>query len=55
MTEAKFRDIIYTMVELDLIDPIRAMYDPEYLVSKVKLYIECANVAREMMNMEPLV
>ena len=55
MTEAKFRDIIGTMVELNLLDPVRAMIDSNYLAERVNLYIEAANVAREIMHMEPLV
>lgn len=55
MTEAKFRDIIGTMIELNMLDPVRAMIDSKYLVERVNLYIEAANVTREIMNMEPLV
>ena len=54
MTQEKIIDIIDTMVEYRLIDPVRALYDKKYLVESVLLYIEAANIAREMMHMEPL-
>jgi len=55
MTEEKIIDIIDTMIEYQLIDPVRALYDKEYLVESVCHYIEAANVAREIMHMPPLV
>lgn len=55
MTEAKFKDIVNTMIELNLIDPYRAILDQDYLLDRVNLYIEAANIAREIMRMEPLV
>ncbi len=55
MTEAKFKDIVNTMVEMKLLDPYRAMLDQNYLWERINLYVEAANVAREMMHMEPLV
>ena len=54
MTEAKFRDIIETMIELKLIDPVQAMLDKNYLTERFWMYVEAANLAREMMHMEPL-
>ena len=54
MTEAKFKDIVSTMVEFGWLDPFRAMYDPEYLVNQMNMYIEAANIAREIMHMEPI-
>ena len=55
MTEEKIIDIIDTMIEYGLLDPTRALYDKKYLVESVLQYIEAANVAREIMNMPPLV
>lgn len=55
MTEAKFKDIIATMVEFGWLDPVRAIIDDEYLVERFNMYVYAANIAREMMNMEPLV
>ncbi len=55
MTEAKFRDIIGTMVEFGWLDPGRAILDREYLNTQLSLYIEAANTAREILHMEPLV
>jgi len=55
MTKEKFKDIIDTMVEYKLIDPYEAMLNPQYLVNRVNSYIEAANIARKMMNMEPLI
>jgi len=55
MTEAKFRDIVATMIEFGWLDPYKAMYDQKYLVDRLNLYIESANIAREMMHMEPLI
>lgn len=54
MTEAKFKDIIYTMIELKILDPARALLDREYLNEKFWEYVEAANIAREMLHMEPL-
>lgn len=54
MTEAKFRDIVATMIEFGLLDPYKAMLDPYYLAESINMYIQAANVASEMMHMEPL-
>lgn len=55
MTQEKVIDIIDTMIEYGLIDPVRALYDKEYLVESVCHYIEAAHIAREIMHMSPLV
>ena len=55
MAEAKFKDIVNTMIEMNLIDPNRAILDQDYLLERVNLYIEIANIVREDMHMEPLV
>ena len=54
MTEAKFRDIVETMIELNVIDPVLAMVDREYLTERFWAYVDAANTAREIMHMEPL-
>lgn len=55
MTEAKFKDIVNTIIEMNLINPRRAILDQDYLLERVNLYIEAANIVREGMHMEPLV
>lgn len=55
MTQEKVIDVIDTMIEYKLIDPVRALYDREYLVESVSQYIKAANIAREIMHMSPLV
>lgn len=55
MTKEKVIDIIDTMLEYGLIDPVRALIDQKYLVESVLMYIESANTAREIMHMSPLV
>lgn len=55
MTREKVIDIIDTMLEYGLIDPVRALTDQEYLVESILIYIKSANMARKMMHMSPLV
>ena len=55
MTEEKIKDIISTMIEFKLLDPIRAMVDEDYLINSVTDYIKAANIVREMLHMEPLI
>ena len=54
MTEAKFRDIIETMIEYKMLDPVKALMDREYLTERFWMYVEAANIAREIMHIEPL-
>ena len=54
MTEEKFKDIVKTMVEYGLMDPYKAMLDQNYLINCINIYVESANIARKIMNMEPL-
>ena len=54
MTEAKFRDIIETMIEYKMLDPAKALMDREYLTERFWMYVQAANIAREMMHIEPL-
>ena len=55
MAENKIIDIIKTMLERKMLDPIKALTDSDYLNERVSMYIEAANIAREMMHMEPLI
>lgn len=55
MTKAKFVEIVSTLIEFGMIDPYEAMLNQSYLIKCVNMYIEAANIARKMMNMEPLI
>jgi len=50
----KLIDIIETMVEYNMLDLKRAMFDKEYLIERVSMYIQAANIARESMNMKKI-
>lgn len=54
MTKEKFIDITSTMIEFGMLDPYEAMLNQNYLVEMVNMYVKAANVARKMMNMEPI-
>lgn len=54
MTEAKFRDIVETMIEMGVLDPTRALLDKEYFSQQFWTYVYAANIAREALKMEPL-
>lgn len=53
ITEDKLKDIILTMIENKMLDNTR-IFDKEYVLERVNLYIKSANMARSMMNMPPL-
>ena len=53
ITEDKLKDIILTMIENKMLDNTR-IFDKEYVLERVNLYIESANMARSMLNMPPL-
>lgn len=55
MTEEKIKDIIRTLLEQRMMDYDMAMKDPEYLITCITRYIECANLARKSLNMPILV
>lgn len=55
MTEAKFKDIISTMIEFGWLDPVEALVNKQYLLNRVNMYVYASNIAREAMHMEPLV
>lgn len=54
MTYAKFNDIVSTMIEIGVLDPVRALADVNYFNEQFWTYVYAANIARETMNMEPL-
>jgi hypothetical protein len=49
--QEKIADIIDVLIEWKMIDPIQALYDKEYLAYAVKLYIESAKKAEEIMRL----
>lgn len=53
ITEDKLKDIILTMIENKMLDSTR-IFDKEYVLERVNLYIKSANMARSMLNMPPL-
>lgn len=55
MTQEKIINIFETMIEYNLIDPVRAKYDKEYFVESIRRYIEAANITRSILHMSPLV
>ena len=50
LTEDKLKDIILTMIENNMF-PSTRIFDKEYVLERVNLYIESANMVRSMMNM----
>ena len=50
ITEDKIKDIILTMIENNMMDSTR-IFDKEYVLERVNLYIKSANMARSMMKM----
>jgi len=54
MTEAKFNDIVHTMVEMGVLDPARALIDREYFNTQFWTYVNAANTVRDWLHMEPI-
>lgn len=50
ITDDKLKDIILTMIENKMLD-ITRIFDKEYVLERVNLYIKSANMVRSMMNM----
>ena len=50
ITKDKIKDIILTMIENNMLDST-GIFDKEYVLERVNLYIESANMVRSMMNM----
>ena len=55
MTEAKFRDIVETMIEIGILDIIRALIDKEYFIGLFWEYVYASNTVRDWLHMEPLI
>ena len=53
--ETVINNVIMSLIDLKLVDPIRMMYDHKYASDMVINYIEAANLTREMLNMPKLV
>lgn len=53
--ETVINNVIMSLIDLKLVDPIRMMYDRKYASDMVINYIEAANLTREMLNMPKLV
>ena len=49
MTKSKFLDIICTMIEWGMLDASR-ISDEDYVVERVKMYLEAKSLAIETMN-----
>ena len=47
-------NIVTAIIESNLADPFRMITDPHYASDNIMMYLESANVAREMMNMPKL-
>ena len=50
ITEDKLKDIILTMINNNMLDSTR-IFDKEYVLERVKIYVESANMVRSMINM----
>ena len=50
ITEDKLKDIILTMIDNNMLDSTR-IFDKEYVLERVKIYVKSANMVRSMMNM----
>lgn len=49
------RNVLTALVESGMVDTIRLFVDRQYCSDCFFTYLEAANVARKMMNMEPMV
>lgn len=49
------RNVLTALVESGMVDTLRLFTDKKYCSDCFFTYLEAANVARKMMNMEPLV
>lgn len=48
-------NVINALFEEHLVDPLTFINDRQYAIAAISTYIQAANIAREMMHMEPLV
>ena len=48
------KNIIITLIKSGLADPVRLIIDKEYAIEQVKIYIQAANITREILHMPAL-
>jgi hypothetical protein len=48
-------NVITSLIENHYVNPVEFMGNPRYAVEMISMYIDAANVAREIMNMPKLV
>lgn len=50
----KIGEIVHVLIVEGLVDPLRIMVDTKYCAESVARYIKAANIARSMLNMQPI-
>lgn len=53
--EKVIREVINALVDFKLADPYELITNHQYALEMVQIYLEAANIAREMMHMPKLV
>lgn len=53
--ERVIREVINALVDFKLADPYELITNHQYALEMVQIYLEAANIAREMMHMPKLV
>jgi hypothetical protein len=53
--EKVIREVINALVDFKLADPYELITNHQYALEMVQIYLEAANIARNMMHMPPLV
>ena len=48
------RNIIMTLIKNGLANPVKLIVDKEYAIEQVKIYIQAANITREILHMPAL-
>ena len=54
MTIAKFDDIVGTMIEIGVLDPVLALRDTNYFNEQFWAYVNAENTVRGWLNLEPI-
>ena len=54
MTKAKFDDIVGTMIEIGILNPVRALRDANYFNEQFWAYVDAENIVRGWFNLEPI-
>lgn len=49
------KHVIISLVESNMVDPIKLLTDTDYSSKMVYTYLEASNIVRESMNLPPLV